>query len=190
MVPESTRGGGGVRVFDQIILTLYIFTLAAISVIAVFASLHVWQPQLWIDAGLTSTPGRLFIGLAGAIFFVVSFRLIYAAFRRRGAGQAVVHETALGNVRISLDAVENLVRKVARGIKGVREMQAEVGRSPDGLSIGLRGVISPDVSIPEVSEEIQTAVKSYVRRVVGVDVAEVRIEVENITNESRRSRLD
>ncbi len=54
----------------------------------------------------------------------------------------------------------------------------------------LTGVISPEVSIPEVSEEIQNAVKSYVRRVVGVEVAEVRIHVENISNDSRRSRLD
>ena len=178
------------RVIDQIILTLYIFTLEAISVIAVFAALHVWQPQQWIDAALTTTSGRLIIGLSGLVFFVVSFRLIYAAFRRRGAGEAVVHETALGNVRISLDAVENLVKRVARGVKGVREMDAEVARSGELLVASLRGTISPEVSIPDVSEEIQNAVKSYVRRVVGVEVAEVRIEVQNITNESRRSRLD
>lgn len=178
------------RVIDQIILTLYIFTLEAISVIAVFAALHVWQPQHWIDAALTTTSGRMIIGFSGLVFFIVSFRLIYAAFRRRGSGEAVVHETALGNVRISLDAVENLVRKVARGVKGVREMEAQVGRSGDLLVASLRGTISPEVSIPAVSEEIQNAVKSYVRRVVGVEVAEVRIEVENITNEARRSRFD
>lgn len=178
------------RVIDQIILTLYTFTLAAISVIAVAASLHLWQPYTWIQAAYDTPSGRLTMGIAGLVFFIVSFRLIYAAFRRRGGGQAVVHENNLGEVRISLDAVVNLVRRVARQIKGVREMQAIVENTPGGLVAELTGTISPEVSIPEVSEEIQNTVKSYVRRVVGVEVSEVRIHVENISNDSRRSRLD
>jgi uncharacterized alkaline shock family protein YloU len=134
--------------------------------------------------------GRWAVGLVGTAFFAVSLRLILFAFKRRGGGQPVVHETTLGDVRISLDAVENLVRKVARGIKGVREIKAIVTHGKDGLHAALQATISPEVSIPDVSEEIQTAVRQYVKRVVGVEMAEVRLEVVNIANESRRSRLD
>jgi uncharacterized alkaline shock family protein YloU len=93
-------------------------------------------------------------------------------------------------VRISLDAVENLVRKTARGIKGVREIKAVVSHTKDGLHVFLTGTISPEVSIPEVSEEIQSQVRNYVKRVVGVELVDIRIEVENIANEGRRTRLD
>lgn len=148
-----------------------------------------WVPVVrWLDEA-RGTSGRIAIFAAGLAFFSVSVRLIIFAFSRRGRGQAVVHETALGDVRISLDAVENLVRRIARSIKGVREIKATITQSQGGLVADLRGVISPEVSIPDVSEEIQSAVKSYVRRVVGVEVAEVRLHVENIANEARR-RLD
>ncbi len=176
---------------DRMVLTLYTISLAIISFMMVlFAAAPDWVPVVsWLD-GARGTSGRLAIFGAGLIFFLVSVRLIIFAFSRRGGGQAVVHETALGDVRIALDAVENLVRKVARGIKGVRDIKGTVTRTQGGLVVELRAVISPEVSIPDVSEEMQSAVKSYVRRVVGVEVAEVRLHVENISNESTRRRLD
>lgn len=177
-------------ILDQLILTLYTISLAIISfLMVVFSLAPAWVPlEQWLEQA-DSTGGRVTIGLIGLAFLAASVRLIVFAFTRKGRGQAVVHETAMGDIRISMDAVENLVRKVARGVKGVRDVKAVVELGPNGLVTSLTGVIGPEVSIPEVSEEIQNAVKSYVRRVVGVDVAEVRIRVENISTDGRR-RLD
>jgi uncharacterized alkaline shock family protein YloU len=179
-------------IIDRIVLTIYTLALAIFSglmtVVAIFPR---WaQPHLWLEETLRTARGRWALGLIGAAFFAVSVRLIAVAFMRRGGGQPVVHETSLGEVRISLDAVENLVRRTARSIKGVREIKAVVTNAKDGLHVLLAGTISPEVSIPDVSEEIQSAVRQYVKRVVGVDLVEVRLEVENIGNEGRRSRLD
>lgn len=177
-------------VLDRMVLTLYTISLAIISFLMVlFAAAPDWVPVAkWLDEA-RGTSSRVAIFGAGLAFFLVSVRLIIFAFSRRGGGQAVVHETALGDVRISLDAVENLVRRVARGVKGVREVRPAVTLANGALVVELRGVISPEVSIPDVSEEIQTAIRSYVKRVVGVEVAEIRLHVDNISNEARR-RLD
>lgn len=176
---------------DKIVLSIYTVALAVVSfimtVVAIFP--EEVQPARWIEDAMSTGRGRWAVGLIGATFFLVSVRLIAVAFRRQG-GQPVVHETSMGLVRISLDAVENLVRKTARGIKGVREIKATVIHGKDGLHVLLKGTISPEVSIPEVSEEIQTAVRTYVKRVVGVELVDIRMEVENIANEGRRTRLD
>lgn len=179
-------------IIDSIILTIYTLALAIVSgFMVVGAAFPEWvTPHLWIMDAMQSARGRLSIGLVGTVFFAVSVRLILFAFRRQGGGQPVVHETEMGEVRISLGAVENLVRKVARGVKGVRDVKAVVTHTRDGLHASLKGTISPEVSVPEVSAEIQTSVRQYVKRVVGVELADVRIEVENIANESRRTRLD
>lgn len=177
-------------ILDRIILTLYTISLAIVSFIFVLASLEYRYPLEQLLGYLNTSSGRWVIGVVSLVFFAVSVRLIFFAFRRGGPGQALVHQNALGDVRISLDAVEGLVRRVARQIKGVREMKAHVVSGDSGLVIDLTGTISPEVSIPEVSEEIQNNVKSYVRRVVGAEVLEVRLRVESISNEGRRSRLD
>ncbi|BDG59880.1 alkaline shock response membrane anchor protein AmaP [Caldinitratiruptor microaerophilus] len=175
---------------DRVILTLYTLSLAILSFLtALYAVSPDWVPIVrWFEEA-RSGPNRLVLGLVGAAFFAVSVRLIFFAFARRGAGQAVVHETEVGEVRISLSAVESLVRRVARGIKGVRDVKAGVFLGPSGLVAEIRGTLSPDVSIPDVSAEMQSAVKAQVHRVVGVEVAEVRVRVESLATEPRR-RLD
>lgn len=179
-------------IVDRIVLSIYTFSLAIISGLMILvAAFPKWlQPQLWIEEILRQTRGQVLIGLIGTAFFAVSVRLIVFAFTRQGGGQPVVYETAVGEVRISLDAVENLVKKTARSIKGVRDVKAVITHDKDGLHAELVSTISPDVSIPEVSEEIQTTVRQYVKRVVGVEMAEVRLEVENIANEGGRRKLD
>jgi len=179
-------------ILDSIILTVYTLAMMVLSLLMVLgAILPQWiQPALWLTNVMATPRGTVTVGLVGFLFFASSVRLITLAFRRQGGGQPVVHETSMGEVRISLEAVENLVRKVARSTKGVREVKASVRHGKDDLSVSLRCTVSPEVSIPEVSEEIQNSVRQYVKRVVGVELAEVQLEVENIANESRRSRLD
>lgn len=177
-------------VADRIILTLYTFFLAFISLFIVLMAMGWGFPLEFIRTSLLNPNGRWAVGVLGTAFFVVSIRLLYYGFRRRGPSQTVVHETALGEVRITLGAVENLVKRVARQVKGVRDIRTSVGRSPEGITVNLRAVVSPEVSIPEVSDQVQNAVKNYVRHVVGVEVAEIKIYIDNITSEARRGRLE
>jgi uncharacterized alkaline shock family protein YloU len=183
-----------VSIFDRVVLSIFTFSLAIISgLMVVLAIVPTWfEVVTWIDRVLTSTSGRITLGTVGLIFFAASVRLILTALTGQGDGRPVVHEMAHGEVRISLDAVENLVKKVARGVKGVREIKAEISHSAEGegLNARLRATISPEVSIPDVSEEIQQSVRQYVKRVVGVEMTDVSIRVENIAAEGTRRRLD
>lgn len=177
-------------IFDRVILTLYAISLTFISFMIMLVALGWDVPFDYIRTSLANPGGRWSVGLLATAFFVVSLRLLYYAFRRRHPSQTVVHETALGEVRIALDAIENLVRRAARQVTGVREVKASVTSNPAGIAVGLRATVSPEVNIPSVSDEIQNTIKNYVRNVVGIGVAEVKIYVENISDEVRRGRLD
>ncbi len=178
------------RIFDRVVLAVYTLTLDVLAVVFVLMAFGWRVPLELVRTSLDNVQGRWLIGLISAFYLAISFRLIVYAFRRKYAGQAVVHDTSLGEVRISLDGIENLVKKVARQVQGVREVRGNVQMSPDGLRVSLSITMSPDISIPSVSSEVQSTVKSYVRNVVGVEVAEVRVQVENITAEVRRSRVE
>ncbi|MCL5046184.1 MAG: alkaline shock response membrane anchor protein AmaP, partial [Actinobacteria bacterium] len=125
-----------------------------------------------------------------AIFLAVSLRFIWYVFTPRYPRRAIVHETELGEVYVALDAIENLVKKVARQVKGVREVKAKVENNQGGIAIYIRAVVTPETSIPDASLEIQNVLKRYVRDVVGVAVAQTRIAIVNIAGESRRGRAD
>lgn len=192
MIIESDKGCFDVGIIDRVVLSIYTLSLAIISGLMILAAIAPeWlKPEIWVSEALSSGRGQFIIGAIGTAFFAVSVRLIVFAVARRDGGQPVIYESANGEVRISLDAVESLVKKTARSVKGVREMKAIITHGKDGLHAALTGTVSPDVSIPEVSEEIQSTVRQYVKRVVGVEMAEVRIDIENIAADGRSRRLD
>jgi len=177
-------------IVDRIVLGLYSLSLSVISLAFFLVALGWTSPLALIISSFRNPQGRLAVGTLSLVFFVVSVRFLYYGFRKAHQGQAVVHESPLGEVRISLGAVENLVSRVARQIQGVRDVRSSVTNTPGGILVTVRSWVSPDVSIPSVSSEMQKSIKNYVANVVGTGVSEIRVLVENITTDSRKSRVE
>jgi len=180
-----------VGLFDRIILTIYTFSLTFISFITVAMALGWLEPLEFMRTSLSDINGRWVTGLIGGVFFIVSIRLLYFAFRRTRVGHTVIHDTALGHVDISLGAIENLVERVGYQLDGVREIRPTVmSDDSEGISVSLIVKVSPDANVPRLADELQNSVKRYVRSVVGLSVSNVNIHVRDITTQFRRSRLD
>lgn len=177
-------------ILDRVILSIYTVFLLAVSLVTVLIAAGWLTPLQFLEAGLRSTSGRWAIGLVGAVFFIVSLRLLWYAFRRRGTSQTTIHETALGEVRISLNAIENLIRRVGRQVNGIRDLHPRVRAAEGGLKIDLRAWVSPDINVPDVSDHLQGQVKKHIRNVVGMDVAEISILVKDVSTEIRRGRVE
>ncbi|MDI3269552.1 MAG: alkaline shock response membrane anchor protein AmaP [Bacillota bacterium] len=177
-------------IFDRVILTLYTFSLAFVSLGALLLALGWSKPMEGVQEVLLSSSGRVVLGMVATIFFGVSVRLLWFAFRRPQRYRAVVHQGDLGEVRITLEAVENLVQRVARGVQGVREVKPAVARGERGLEVYLRLWVAPDVNIPRLADLLRQEIRRYVEDVVGVEVVQVDLSVENITSENRRARVE
>jgi uncharacterized alkaline shock family protein YloU len=178
-------------IFDRVTLALFTLVMAVISFLFVVMAAAGWQdPLQWVQDHLYSLNGRWVIGILAGLSLVVSLRFLYFGFRRDKPNQTLIRETDLGEVRISLAAVETLVTKVARGLKGVRDIKATVFGTEGGVGVRIRGVVSPEVNVPDTARLIQQAVTDYTKNVVGVDVTEVKVLVQNITNETRSRRVE
>lgn len=180
-------------IFDRIILTIYTLVLTLLSLGIAAIALKLVAPDLLWTSMQTNIYGRWEAALVGFVFFFVSIRLLITGIMPERKRQTIVQETELGQVQISLTAVENLVQKVTRQIKGVQSVKTDVVNTKQGICINLKAVISPEGSIPNISDEIQNRVKNYVHDVVGTEVADIRIFVEDIANEVNgkpRSRVE
>ena len=176
--------------FDRIILTIYTFTFTFLSFLAIVASLGWLEPITYLSRVLQETNGRWTVGLLGSIFFVSSIRLLYFAFRRSRSNKTVIHQTEIGQVQVSLQAVENLVNRLVRQHKAVRDVRSIVRGEPEGIAISMRLWVSPEASIPALSDLLREDIGRGVQNVVGVEVISLDLDVENITTESRRSRVE
>ncbi|MDQ7792991.1 MAG: alkaline shock response membrane anchor protein AmaP [bacterium] len=177
-------------IFDRVVLTLFTLSIAFLSALLLLVVLGWPVPLEILQANLSDLGGRWLLGVLAGVSLVVSVRFLYYGMRRPGERRSLIHHGPLGDTRISLGAVESLIGKVTRQVKGAREIKPRVSLAGDGVSVFLRAVVGPEVSVPEWSDDLQRTIKTHVRTVVGVDVHEVKIFVDNIASEPRRGRLD
>ncbi|MHB8169927.1 MAG: alkaline shock response membrane anchor protein AmaP [Thermincolia bacterium] len=169
--------------FDRALLTLYSSFVGIMSVIMLLVALGWTDIGYYLSYAFATDEHRYVIVAGSIIFFFISVKLVLAAFHKKGVVNTLIQDTAMGQVRISLEALEGLVKRVSYQVKGVREVKPYIIVEPNGVKVLIRTVVSPDISIPEMTNEIQSGVRDYLSEVAGISVHSVKILVENISSE-------
>lgn len=121
----------------------------------------------------------------GAVLLILAgLHLLFFALQKE-TDDGIRQETEIGHVRISLRAVESLVYRTAREVQGIKDVEATVQPSPEGVAILVSLVVEANQPIPRISDEVSQRVRTQVRETVGVDVGDVSIEIRNIAGEGR-----
>lgn len=173
------------RPFDRLLLFIYTFILtvlflAAVPFFAGWLRIDQNQPQL---LQVIQQPAVIFLILG--LFIIAGIRLLWVNVKP-AREQSVVYESKLGSVRIALTAIESLAEKVVSQNSGVREVQARVFNRPQGIGIQIKAAVTPDTSIPEVSDTVQEQVKERVLSVTGITVQQVELLVHSISSSKLR----
>ncbi len=122
--------------------------------------------------------------IAAVVLTLTALHLLFFALQKE-SDDGIRQETEIGHVRISLRAVENLVYRTAREVQGIKDVEATVRPSPEGVAILISLVVHPNLPIPRISDEVTQRVRTQVRETVGVDVGDVSIDIRNISDEGR-----
>jgi uncharacterized alkaline shock family protein YloU len=125
-----------------------------------------------------------FISLTSVVA-LISIRFLYVSVRRGKANAPSIDQrTDYGDIRISMETVENLSLKAAKRTRGVKDLKARVRVSPAGLEITIRVIVDGESPIPQLTEELQSGVKSHIEEITGIPVAVVTVFVANIQQSS------
>ncbi len=127
--------------------------------------------------------------LIGFISLITAIYLFSMAFRTQHEEKTIIGETSLGEIRITVSAVENLALRAVRKLRGVKEAHVGVRADLSGLDIFIEVTVNPDLSIPQISEEIKTRVDEYVYETVGMRVNSVKVLVTKVAMEAK-TRLE
>lgn len=173
--------------FDRGLLLIYtflltIFFLAAIPFLAGWLDWSLLAPYA---EQLKRQPEIIFVFLG--LVVLMGAKLFWAGIRPAHK-HVIVQEGALGQVRIALTAIEDLVEKVAAQNSGVREVKARVLALPEGVGIRVQAAVSPDTQIPELSKMIQEQVKEKILAVTGLTVQQVHVLVNSFA--ARKPRVE
>ncbi len=168
--------------FDRVIFAVYslFITLLFILISAVMLG---W-PSPWILLRDIFYPGRpeIFWPLM-AIVILIGIRLIWVSIYRpqKNLRHVVLAENDLGQVNLSLSAVEDLANKAAGRIQGVKEVSSRMVGVPQGVGLKVQASVTPDINVPDASAEIQNTIKEKVFEVTGLQVSSVEVHIQSIS---------
>lgn len=175
-------------VLDRAMLALFALLAVAFAV-ALMAVAAGWTVPLHaFTTGLQDSKFRLVTGLVAFLFLLVSLRFLLISLRTSTAHEepAIISSEELGVVSISPHALEELVNKAARQVKGVREVKPHLKIIPGGLVVKLDINVSPDRNIQEMTTNLQNRVHDYIVTTTGLDVPEIQVKVKGIYQEGLR----
>jgi uncharacterized alkaline shock family protein YloU len=173
------------RVLDKLLLFIYSLIILAASIAFLAASAGVIAEDSALDFVREELYGgwgvRTAVIIVSAVMLLISLRFLYVALRRGGgAAPSIDQRTEFGDIRISLETVENLALKAASRHRGVQDLRARIRVTDAGIDISVRAVVDGDSPIPALSEEIQRSVRDHVEEITGIPVANVAVYIANI----------
>lgn len=116
----------------------------------------------------------------GALALLGLIPLLLGIFPPGKPPETLLQQGDLGEVRITLNALENMVLRVVQRTKEVRGSNRRVLATPQGLVVSLQIRVAADQNLPALTEELQKEIKEYLEGVTGMLVGEVRVKVEDI----------
>jgi len=117
------------------------------------------QPDLWLVSGFT-----------GLLMFVITLsisRIMLGRFQRE---KTIAFTNPEGQVTISLSAIEDLIRKIAKLIPEIKDLRCDVKANKKGaIQIIARVALWSDANIPEATEKVQNLIKTKVQDMLGLE---------------------
>ncbi|SPF31382.1 conserved exported hypothetical protein [Candidatus Desulfosporosinus infrequens] len=107
---------------------------------------------------------------------------------REGTDRAFLTSSKGGEVRISQDALQEIIARSAMVLTGVRQVQSSLRERETGLQIMVSCQFEQGVLIPQMSEELQAKVKQDVELYTGILVTEVKVLVRSL-EKARSARV-
>ena len=172
------------NLFFRILLAIYAFCLTVISLITMVIT---FRPYIFnnisrylVEVVLPNRNASFLMFLIAFLFFIMSVTFLLSGVKSNRDKKAVSKHTSIGEIRISLNSIESIALAASRKLNGVKDSKAQVVKNSQGVSIIIRIVVLPEISVPVLSEDIQVKVKKSVEESSGIKVNDVKIVVDNI----------
>ncbi|MBQ8537568.1 MAG: alkaline shock response membrane anchor protein AmaP [Clostridia bacterium] len=143
-----------------------------------------WLPQTWLALegyGLI----KLLVAVALILLGIFDCSLLFR--RSKGRKGFVLQTTENGELSISIKAMESLVHKCVDKHEEIHVLSTSISNSRDGVVVALRISLANGVSIPLAVNSLQKQIKQYITACSGVDVHEIKVQVETTSAEAKNS---
>ncbi len=180
------------RFFTQLAINFYVLVITVLSVFVLLFTFHVFTMEevtFYLQDIYTQPQMAQVVRVVSGILILLSFLFARVLSGGRQREKTIAFDNPSGRVSISLNAVEDLVRRLMQKIPEVKEVRPSIVATKRGLQIDVRLILRADVNIPEMTSRLQELVKNKIQDVIGIEEnVSVRIHIGKIIMDEGRTK--
>ena len=165
------------KFWDRLILRFGAFVTLCAGAVSLAAGILLFGKDLGDGTVMKIIPYALIV--AGALAIIISALNVLVARRYAARRRAFVTQpTELGELRIAVSAIENLILKCVETHKEVKVQDMRITNRHGAVNVELRVSMNSNVSIPHAVEQLQSQIKRYLLASSGIEVREITVSVD------------
>lgn len=126
---------------------------------------------------------KILLGTLAVLMLLAIKGLFFTSKPDNNGKEGIVLENTSGKLVISKESLENLIASVTKEIPGADTVASKtiLDRNKN-LIVYVTAVVSKDVMLKDISNELQRKIKDAMKRTADLEVKEVNIKIKNITS--------
>ncbi len=157
------------NLYQSFKVLIQVIFLIAFGFYALAFSLNIDSVLKPIDFLYGTPRGRLIVMVVGALSILASIIMILAQSKASSENRAISFENPSGNVKISLTAIEDFIRKVALQIPGIHDLKPMGVVRKNKIIVNTKVTVWGSENLLNISSKAQEAIKSYLQEILGGD---------------------
>ena len=121
-----------------------------------------------------------YIIIVGILLIIMAIKGILFQSKLEENKDAIILENSSGKLIISRRTLENLVKDISNGVKGVENSSARVNVEKDTDLIISIDIVVKEGSIKDITKKLQEDVKIAIKKASDLNVSEVNVNIKNI----------
>lgn len=150
----------------------YMLIMAGIGMIFLAVLFNMISPETWakfIDIINANVSYKAALGAIAFLFIIKGLITPYKVERRLKKSRVVAFRNPDGEVTVSLSAIEEYIRKIAKNINGMKDVRSRVNVNKKGINIITDISVFSGANIPEITERFQMEIRNKVQAMLGVE---------------------
>ncbi|WAM34745.1 alkaline shock response membrane anchor protein AmaP [Caldicellulosiruptor morganii] len=167
------------KIGERILLTIFTLVVIIVSIFAILLSLGVFNIDS-VQSAVYEYMNNPVYGLVPLLMIVMGFAVMFIGVKKKKVRLGIIHTNEFGNLVISPKTFESAGYSAIKDIKGIKDAAIEIEFDESGVEYNIDALVVSDVNIPELTKEVQNAIKNHVETVIGIPVKSVNLHVKDM----------
>lgn len=121
----------------------------------------------------SNAPVKISILIFSLFLILIALMTIIGNIEKRRMERNVLLESPMGDIKVSLSAIEDFSKIVKNQVQGVKDIKGKVYSKKNGLKVIAKVTLYSDRAVSDVTQEVQEAIIKYIQYTLGI-VAEIK----------------